>query len=127
MVTAYTNAWIRTFRTDEGKQGELASGNRYSVMTSADLYHSSYSVYNTYTGYGLFSHFMRGICRGGGYDIYTGKRTGLLADKDKNGKVTFNELFSYVRSFAKKSTLDVREGAQIAQKYTQEPNLVIFP
>ena len=127
IATAYTNAWIRTFQADEGKHGELASGNRYSVMTSADLYHNSYSVYNSYTGYGAYSYFMRGICRGGGYDFFTGNRTGKLADKNRNGKVTFNELFSYVRSYAKKSTLDNNEGAQVAQKYTMEPNLIIFP
>ena len=70
---------------------------------------------------------MRGICRGGGYDFFTGNRTGKLADKNRNGEVTFNELFSYVRSYAKKSTLDNNEGAQVAQKYTMEPNLIIFP
>ena len=126
-LTAYTNAWIRTFQEDEAKHGELASGKRYSVMTSADLYHNSFSTYNRYTKIGLFSYFMLGVCRGGGYDFNTGSKTGLLADKNKNGNVTFSELFSYVRNYAKNSTKNAKGGPQVAQKYTKEPNLIIFP
>lgn len=96
---AMVNAFIEPFRT-ESKNGEF-DGTKYTVIAAAECWTSSWTVWewrntpsNIFNG---FSPMLRFLAASGGYDYYTKASTGRPGDKDKSGRVSVREAYSYAR------------------------------
>lgn len=99
-----------------------AQNGRISVMTAAtNTTACYYNIANTSTACDFFTMY---LLMGAGYNLRTHSATGAhAADTNQDGKLTFNELFSYAKKSVRANVPRYRKKSWFHGNYKQSPNV----